>query len=85
VSAPGHQAQKRTLVLDRPLDLKIDLEPVSDGPAPTAAPTSEPAAASTARPAVRKPTVGGEPRPTPTATPTSGGGIKIDEQNPYAQ
>lgn len=89
VSAAGHATERRSLVFDRDLDLSIEL---SAEASPAAASAS---AASTSRPTARGPSRGPAPPPTATATartpptataaPTAGGGIKIDEQNPYAQ
>jgi eukaryotic-like serine/threonine-protein kinase len=84
VSTPGFRTQNLTLELDRSLDLEIDLERVSDAPSPSAVRSSAPSTSSTTRPSAPKPPTPGEPRPTAELTPTSGGGIKIDEQNPYA-
>jgi eukaryotic-like serine/threonine-protein kinase len=85
VAAPGHVTERRTLVFDRDIDLRIELS--SEATSATASASASPSA----RPTVRGPARTAPPadtaaaRPPPTATPTTGGGIRIDEQNPYAQ
>ncbi|MBK6515943.1 MAG: serine/threonine protein kinase [Polyangiaceae bacterium] len=83
VTAPGHRAHKRALVLDRAVDLKIELEPLSAAATSTSTPTSEPTSEASAKPTSRKTAPGGEPRGPATASPSAGTGIRIDEQNPY--